>query len=117
MSDKSKTLILSGKSLAPGLGRGRTVVYRDVLTRFDEFYEIEEAQIDEEMKRFEQAIEAISADLRTLTGRVEQEMSADLSDIFEAHIAMAQDASLHDEVKREIKNELVSAGSAVRSDC
>jgi phosphoenolpyruvate-protein phosphotransferase len=115
MSENGKTLVLSGKTLAPGLGKGRTFVYRDVLTRFDEFYDIEDSQAFEEFRRFEEAIETVSDDLLALTSRVKQEIGSDLSGVFEAHLAMVQDASLIREVEREIEGDLVSAGTAVRT--
>jgi len=115
MFDKNQDSVLYGNTLAPGLGRGRTVVHRDMLKRFDEFYEIDDSQVDEELKRFERAIETVSTDLYSLSDSVEREVSADLSDVFTAHIAMVRDASLNDEVTREIRDELVSAGMAVKT--
>jgi phosphoenolpyruvate-protein phosphotransferase len=115
MSERRTAMTLSGKTLSPGLGRGRTFVYRDVLTRFDEFYDITDSQVEQELIRFEQATARISGDLSALAGRVKKEMDSDLSDVFEAHIAMVQDASLKAEVEKEISDELVSAGNAVRT--
>jgi len=110
-----KTLTLSGKMLSPGLGEGRTFVYRDILTRFDEFYDIDDAHVEEERQRVDRAFAKISDDLSALAGRVEQEIHGDLSGVFRAHLAMVQDPSLKTEVKKEIDDECVSAGSAVRT--
>lgn len=109
----SSTLL--GKALSPGLGRGRTFIYRDDLSRFDEFYDIEAAQVEAERRRFGIAVTEISGDLDDLAGQVRREVDADLSDVFRAHIVMLEDASLRAEVHREIGEELVSAGSAVRA--
>ena len=76
MTHAAKTLRLSGKTLTPGLGRGRTAVHRDVLTRLDEFCDIEEAQTEEELLR---------------AGRVDKKIGFDVCAVFAAHIAMAQD--------------------------
>jgi phosphoenolpyruvate-protein phosphotransferase len=106
---------LSGKTLSPGMGKSRTFVYRDVLARFDEFYEIEDSQVEQELIRFEKAAASISSDLRALADRVEKEVDSDLSDVFQAHFTMVQDASLKADVEKEIRDELVSAGTAVRT--
>jgi len=108
-------LILTGRTLVPGLGRGDTFVYRDDLNRLDEFYEIEALDVEDELKRFEQAVALISSDLSDLAGQVSKELDADFSDVFHAHIAMVEDTSLRAEVIKEIREALVSAGSAVRT--
>ena len=111
----SKTLTLDGTTLAPGLGAGKVFIYRDVLTRLDEFYDIEHVQVEEETQRFERAVARVSDDLSSLVGRVQTEMDSDLSGVFQAHVAIVQDASLKSEVHKEIREELVSAGTAVRT--
>ncbi len=115
MSDDEPSRTLCGTALSPGWGEGKVFVYRDLLTRFDEFYEIDDAYIEEEMKRLDLALVRISDDLSVLAGRVEEEIDAQLSGVFHAHLAMVQDPSLRAEVETEIKEELVSAGSAVRT--
>jgi len=115
MDDHRKSLKLMGKTLAPGLGSGKVFVYRNVLTRLDEFYAIEQHQIDEESQRFEQAVASVSEDLASLSGRVRREIDRHLSEVFQAHIAIVQDVSLQHEVYKEIREELVSAGLAVSS--
>jgi len=115
MSNQITTMTLSGKMLSPGLGEGRTFVYRDILTRFDEFYDIDEAYVEEELQRLDRALARISDDLSALAGRVEKEIHSDLSGVFHAHLAMVQDPSLRAEMAKEIGNELVSAGSAART--
>ena len=115
MTDNSTTMTLSGKTLSPGLGEGQIFVYRDIMNRFDEFYDIDDTQIEPELKRLDRALARISDDLSVLAGRVEAEIDSELSGVFHAHLAMMQDASLKAEVEKEVKGELVSAGSAVRT--
>jgi phosphoenolpyruvate-protein phosphotransferase len=110
-----KTILLSGKMLSPGMGSGKVFIYRDILGRLDEFYDIEESEIADELERFSRAVTKVSDDLDVLVSRVSLEMDDTLSDIFAAHIAMVQDPSLTAEVKKEIDGELVSAGSAVKT--
>jgi len=111
---QTTSITFHGKTLAPGLGQGRVFLYRDDLTRFDEFYEIEEAAVEMERHRFSKAIKDVTADLRLLIAQVKKQMDANLAAIFEAHIVMLQDTELIAEVQREIQQQLVSAGSAVK---
>lgn len=106
---------LNGKTLSPGMGSGEAFVYRDVLKRQDEFYDIDEAQVGKEIERFAVALKHISGVLDDLAEHVEEEMDSNLSDVFRAHSIIVQDASLQAEVEKEIREELVSAGSAVRT--
>jgi phosphoenolpyruvate-protein kinase (PTS system EI component) len=106
-------LTFTGRTLVPGVGQGRTFVYRDDVNRLDEFYDIQAPDVNAELKRFEQAVIHISGDLSHLAGEVRKEMHASFSDVFHAHIAMVEDTSLKAEVTKEIRETLVSAGSAV----
>jgi phosphoenolpyruvate-protein phosphotransferase len=115
MPDDRTTTTLSGKTLSPGLGEGQTFVYRDIMNRLDEFYDIDDTHSESELKRLGRALARISDDLSVLADRVEAEIDSELSGVFHAHLAMVQDASLRAEVEKEIKDELVSAGSAVRT--
>lgn len=115
MSEDRTTTTLSGKTLSPGLGEGQTFVYQNTMNRFDEFYDIDDTQTEPELKRLDRALARISDDLSVLADRVEAEIDSELSGVFHAHLAMVQDASLRAEVEKEIKGELVSAGSAVRT--
>ena len=115
MDEKETTITLSGMTLSPGLGEGRIFVYRDVLTRFDEFYDTDEAHVQDELERLNRAVLQISHDLSVLAERVGRDIDSELSGVFHAHLAMVQDPSLRTEVEKEITDELVSAGSAVRT--
>jgi phosphoenolpyruvate-protein phosphotransferase len=81
----------------------------------DEFYEIEESQVETEIQRFDKALKHISGRLGGLADDVREEMDSDLSDVFRAHVLIIEDQSLQEEVAREIREELVSAGSAVKT--
>jgi len=115
MDDTKTTMTLSGKTLSPGLGEGQIFVYRDVLNRFDEFYDTDDTQVEDELERLDRALLRISDDLSILAERVEKEIDSELSGVFHAHLAIVQDPSLRTEVEKEITDELVSAGSAVRT--
>ncbi len=114
MRDENTSITFSGKSISPGLGQGRTFTYRKDLQHFGEFYDIGSSDIQAELKRFELAVAEVSRDLNNLANRVEEEIDVNLSTIFHAHIAMVNDNSLKEEVKKKIRVEQISAGSAVR---
>ncbi len=113
MRDENTSRTFSGKPISPGLGQGWTFTYRKDLRRFDEFYDIEASNIEAELKRFELAVAEVSRDLKDLANRVREEIDANLSAVFHAHIAMVNDTSLKAEVKKKIREEQVSAGSAI----
>jgi len=115
MTESTANRKLRGKPLSPGMGEGEVFVYRDILKRFDEFYDIEDPQVEGELKGLDRALASISDDLNVLANRVEKEIDSELSGVFHAHLAMVQDPSLRKEVEREITEELVSAGTAVRT--
>ena len=85
-----------------------------MLTRLDKFYDIDDSQIDEELKRLKRAVERSTDDLNVLASRVKKEMDSGLSAVFHAHVAMLQDPSLTTEIEKEIRDEWVSAESAVK---
>lgn len=106
---------LHGKTLSPGFGKGNTFVYSDILKQVDEFYEIESAQIEGEIKRFSGALDQLSGELDHLADQVTEEMDAQLGDVFAAHSVIVQDESLKREVEQEIRDGKVSAGTAIRT--
>ena len=115
MSNKKRTSTFSGNMLSPGMGEGNTYMYRDVLQRSDEYYDIDDDQVEEELHRLDRAIAKILEDLETLAGRVKKEIDSELSSVFHAHMAMVQDPSLRTEIEKEITDELVSTGRAVKT--
>lgn len=114
-TSKDTTIQLSGKRLSPGMGSGKAFLHRDVLDRLDEFYDIEDLEVEGELQRYTLAVAKVSDDLKALASQVSNEMDEDLSNVFLAHIAILQDPSLKAEVEQEIRAELVSAGTGVKS--
>ncbi|MBF0198383.1 MAG: phosphoenolpyruvate--protein phosphotransferase [Planctomycetes bacterium] len=115
MSNNDTTIIFNGQPLSPGMGEGKVFVYRDIMKRFDEFYDIDETKVEQEVSALDRAFTRISNDLEQLQKRVKNEINSDLAGIFHAHQMMIQDPSLKKEVENKIREELVSAGSAVKS--
>lgn len=110
----NETLHISGKSISPGLAEGVTFVHHDILRSLDAPIAIDQRNVDQELGSLEDATAIITDDLVALATRVEQEMDMRLSSVFEAHQLMLNDPTLKEELRAEIRQNLVSASSAVR---
>lgn len=115
MPEPEKNIVLQGRTLSPGMGAGTTYIYRDIFNRLDEFYDIEEQDIQEENRRLDCAIRQTSEDLSLIASRVKKEIDSELCQVFHAHIAMVNDNSLRSEVEQLIEDDLVSAGTAIKT--
>jgi phosphoenolpyruvate-protein phosphotransferase len=104
-----------GKPLSPGLGKGKAFVYRTNIARLGEFYEIVAADVAAECQRIDNAAEQIARDLTTLAESAAPPMGACGPGVFQAHKMIALDSTLLDEIKKEVEEQVVSAGSAVRA--
>jgi len=115
MSDIVPTLFITGRVISPGLAEGRTFVHRDMLQSLDAPVAIETENVEQELGHLEDATALITGDLLVLATRVEKEMDSRLASIFETHQVMLNDPALKEELRSEIRGNLVSASSAVKS--
>jgi phosphoenolpyruvate-protein phosphotransferase len=115
MSDNETVLLISGKAISPGLAEGRTFVHRDMLRSLDAPIAIEMESVEHELGHLEEATATITADLLALATRVEKEMDSKLGAVFGAHRSMLNDPVLKEELSAEIRQNLVSASSAVKA--
>lgn len=114
MDDTVTPQFISGKIISPGLAEGKTFVHRDILPHVDTPLVIGQGEIDDELENLEDATASITSDLLVLSDRVEKEMDAQLGAIFEAHNIMLNDPYLQQELRIEIRQNLLSASSAVK---
>jgi phosphoenolpyruvate-protein phosphotransferase len=115
MSAEHPALILQGTSLSPGLAEGLIHVHRGILGPIDAEDDTNPLNVEEEFSRLDVATARISDDLAALATRVEKEIDARLAGVFGAHQLIVDDRSLREELRREILDNLVSAGSAVKT--
>jgi len=115
MSDKGITLTIQGTPISPGLAEGIIHVHRSLLGPIDFPIDIEKQNIEEEFSRLDVATNRISDDLLTLATRVEKEIDSRLASVFGAHEIMLHDSSLKEELRKEIRENLVSASCAVKT--
>lgn len=102
-----------GRCLSSGLADGPLVVQtsNDVVDTPSEDHQVD---AEHEHSILDQAVEKITCDLVDLASQVERDLSAPLGRVFDAHRLIANDDSLRTEMRREITENLVSAGAAVR---
>ncbi|WP_207063940.1 phosphoenolpyruvate--protein phosphotransferase [Motiliproteus sp. SC1-56] len=115
MQHHDPSLILRGTPISPGLAQGLTHVLRDLLGPIDTPVDIEHSQVEQELVRLDCATASISDDLVVLATRVKKEIDSRLSEVFGSHRLMLNDPSLQQELRREVADNLVSAGSAVKA--
>ena len=106
---------LRGTPISPGLAEGTIHVHHAVSVPLDIPAHAENHDVDEEMARLDNATVNISADLLALASRVEKEIDSKLAEVFGVHQLILNDRSLQEELRREIAENLVSAGSAVKT--
>jgi phosphoenolpyruvate-protein phosphotransferase len=106
---------LHGTLISPGLAEGTIHVHRAVPVPQDVPADAEAHDVDEEISRLDNATVNISEDLLALASRVEKEIDSRLAEVFGVHQLILKDRSLQEEMRKEIAEHLVSAGSAVKT--
>jgi phosphoenolpyruvate-protein phosphotransferase len=112
VGDSVQEVRLTGRTLSPGLVIGKAFIYRE-MESLAGAEEIEEHQIEEELRRIDRALAAVTGDLRVSAERIEGDTNTKLGAIFEAHVAMLQDPGLQREIRLLVEQECISAGQAV----
>ncbi|MBB5350187.1 phosphoenolpyruvate-protein phosphotransferase [Haloferula luteola] len=109
--------IYVGTSISPGLAEGPLHVGDPLGGYFDGWFanDLGPHDSDEEISRLDRATLSISEELLALAEKVEREIDAKLAQVFSVHHILLEDASLKAELRREITENLVSAGSAVKT--
>lgn len=113
MSAESNNVKMKGRPMCPGLASGNAFVYREAMAAAPEAYDIERHQVEAEFLRINRAADKVIEDLKVSAGRIEERLDAKVAAIFQAHEAMLQDASLRQEIRKEIETELINAEDAL----
>jgi phosphotransferase system enzyme I (PtsI) len=104
--------ILKGIPVSPGFVIAEAFVIAsnilDIPRRF-----IQKEDIPQEKERFFEAVKKAQQDIRDLQERIAPEIGCETRPIFDAHIMILADSSLHDEVVRRIEMNRFSAEYAV----
>jgi phosphoenolpyruvate-protein phosphotransferase (PTS system enzyme I) len=113
-AESEKTVLLSGKGLAPGLGWG--TAYRVESQRLD-FYRIRisEAQVESELARFRQAVAKAREQYEADKRKFEAVVGPEHSYIIDSHLLMLEDRQMLGEVEARVRESLESPERALRS--
>lgn len=104
--------ILKGIPVSPGFAIGEAFILdseESVIPR--RFISIDE--LETEVARFHQAVEKAKEGIRELQARLTPDIGAEAGPIFDAHVMILSDRSLHDEVLGRIRNNRFTAEYAV----
>src|ERR1700744_6595419 len=104
--------VFRGIAVAAGVCRGKVLVphrARPIIAR----REIPEKEIQDEIRRFEQALVKTHTQIRDVQRRVVQNMSGSEGDIFDSHLLMLEDRVVIHEVIKLIREQKSNAECAV----
>ncbi|MBN2524916.1 MAG: phosphoenolpyruvate--protein phosphotransferase [Deltaproteobacteria bacterium] len=113
--EQSEPLIIQGAPISPGYAQGTLYLQPGLLGPVDIPLNSTQHNVEEEFYRLDEATAKISDDLLILAARVEKEIDAHLAAVFGAHREMLNDQVLKEELRKEIVDNLATAGSAVKS--
>ena len=108
------TLALTGHAVASGIAIGRThLVERNELEI--EEYRIDPEEIENEITRYHQAVEAARKQLLELAQRITRNVGKPAAEIIQTHIVMLGDDSIKEATEKQIQSELCNAEWALQS--
>jgi len=107
------TLALTGHPVARGIAIGRChLVERNELDIGE--YRIAAEEVDREIQRYRNAVEAAREQLEELAGRVIQSVGIGAGEIIQTHVQMLGDSRLRDSTEEHIRRELCNAEWALQ---
>src|ERR687898_1502929 len=104
---------LAGVAASEGVAVGPAFVHASKELK-PERQNISEIQVEEELERFQSAVEAVAKKLSATAKEMREGGSEKEAGIFEAHVEMAEDPEFHSEVEERVRN-LESPEAAVIS--
>jgi phosphoenolpyruvate-protein phosphotransferase (PTS system enzyme I) len=104
MSGAKKEIRLRGVGVSPGIAHGIIHVVRDDLDDVVR-YQIEPAQIGNEIARFEGALVQTRVQILEMQQKIAEAIGAKDAAIFDAHLLVVEDRTLIDEVLRRLETE------------
>jgi len=93
---------------------GRVFYYQDILTREIEKRELNEGQVEGEIKRLQKAIDQVHGDLDSLKSKVTYEIDAKHAEIFSAHQLILKDIELFKDIEKNLKYQLLNVEQVVQ---
>jgi phosphotransferase system enzyme I (PtsI) len=108
------TLALAGHGVARGIAIGRChLVVRNELEIGE--HRIAASEVEDEIRRYRDAVEAARMQLRELAGRMDRGAAAPAQEILQTHIMMLDDSTLQRNTEEHIRTELCNAEWALQT--
>ncbi|MBT8050526.1 MAG: phosphoenolpyruvate--protein phosphotransferase [Gammaproteobacteria bacterium] len=108
------TLALAGHGVARGIAIGRChLVIRNELEIGE--HRIVASEVEDEIRRYQDAVEAARKQLRELAGRMDRGAAAPAQEILQTHIMMLDDSTLQRNTEEHIRKELCNAEWALQT--
>ncbi len=111
-SSPSPEHVIEGIGVAPGIAIGPAYLYARAAFEIEERH-ISQHDLDEELKRFEQAVKKSERDLNKIKSIAREKLGEGSASIFEAQALMLRDSELYEAVLERIKQDHMSADYAV----
>ncbi len=102
-----------GIAASPGIAMGRAYILEKQEYCILE-YKIKKEEVEQELKRFEMAVENSKGDLGKIKKRVEEELGEKEAYIFQAHLYILEDPLFIQDITRRIKRHRLNAETAVK---
>ncbi len=105
--------ILNGRAISPGYASG----FADVINSREcvevPAYKISSADVDAELDRFQQAIDATESELSQVEQRLLADLGGTYSSIFSAHLGLLHDRQFSEQVRTRVRQDLINVEQAV----
>ncbi|MBR6435742.1 MAG: phosphoenolpyruvate--protein phosphotransferase [Thermoguttaceae bacterium] len=105
-------ITLKGIPVSPGIAFGEALVIDDEGFRISRSF-IQPKNVEEEIKRYENAFEKAKQDIAVNVSSVSKELGQSYGMIFQAHQAILEDSTLREEIRKKIETESYSAPFAI----
>jgi len=103
---------IKGIGVSPGVAIGNAWIWDNSFLKTPE-YSINEDNLGDEIKRFNEALEKTAYEIKELQKKVKNEAGKQYADIFAFHLAFLEDVLLKNETENIIRNERVNSESAL----
>ncbi len=105
---------LKGVAASPGIGFGKAKKLIDDYFSLYEEKKIESSNVEKEIKKFHEGIRITEDEIIRIKSNVERIAGKEYGDIFNFHLSILKDRNLIENVEKIIKNEKVSAETALK---
>ncbi|MDY6967180.1 MAG: phosphoenolpyruvate--protein phosphotransferase [Spirochaetota bacterium] len=95
---------ITGITASPGLRIGKAYIYKGTNIIIPK-YIIADDQVDEEISRFEKAIQKTRDDIESIQLQIANNLSKDMADIFASHLFVLEDPLIDEKAKEKVRSE------------